>query len=55
MMAELILETGLSERQLLEDCGPDTVAALVQAINDRRTEGHSPKAQAMLERLRGAV
>jgi hypothetical protein len=54
MIADLVLETGLSERQLLTDCGPDVLEAMVELINERRTEGsggHSRQARAMLERL----
>lgn len=61
MIAELILETGLSERELLEDVHEDTLAALVRTVNDRRKEqgstgpGRTARGDALRQQLAGAV
>jgi hypothetical protein len=60
MMADLVLESGLSERQLLEDCGADVLDAMVDLINERRRRdgggdvGRSAQGARMLQELRGA-
>lgn len=57
MIAQLVLETGLSERQLVDDCTPETLDAIVELLNAGGSGqlGRTAQGERMLQRLRGGA